>query len=52
MEVLTRIAEEKYVKSKLCSSLTDAIRRLLENHCLEKFVKCYDFIVTWREKKY
>ena len=52
MEVLVRIAEEKYVKSKICNTYAEAIQKLIEDHCLDKFKRCYNLINTWREKYY
>ena len=37
MESLVRIAEHKYFKSKVCSTLAESVRFFLEKHCLAAF---------------
>ena len=34
MELLVRIAEHKYLKSKVCLTLAEAVRNLLDKNCL------------------
>ena len=52
MEVLVRLAEEKYVKSKVCGNYYESVKKIIEDHYLEKFKRSYHFINTWREKYY
>ena len=39
IECLIRIAEEKYVKQEKTSSLSNAVERIMEEHCLHDFNK-------------
>jgi len=48
IECLIRIAEEKYVKQEKTSSLSNAVERIMEEHCLQDANK-HD-TQQWREK--
>ena len=39
MEVIVRIAEEKYLKHDLASSLSDAVKIFVSDNCLKTFEK-------------
>lgn len=52
MEVIVRLAEEKFVKSKVCESYFEAVKKIIEEHFIEKFKRSFHFINTWREKYY
>jgi hypothetical protein len=50
LEAFVRIAEEKFVKSQICSNMFDATVKLFNENCLPVFVK-YDAQI-WRENIY
>ena len=50
MEVIVRIAEEKYLKPQLEKNMTDATKRILEECCVPEFKK-YS-AQGWRDDQY
>lgn len=50
MEILVRIAHDKYLRNKISFSLTEAMQRLMQDHLMPKFAK-YS-VNCWRENEY
>ena len=50
MECLVRLADEKYIKSKICETFQEAVDKLINDHFYEMFNK-YDH-QDFRNKKY
>ncbi|CAG9334427.1 unnamed protein product [Blepharisma stoltei] len=50
MEILVRIANDKYIRNKVCSTVGDAIEKLAQTHLIPVFSK-YDSN-KWRYEKY
>lgn len=50
LEILVRIAFDKYIRTKICTSLPEAISTLMEKHFIEKFESLNSS--TWRSEKY
>ena len=50
MECLVRLAEEKYIKPKICETYQSAVDKLINDHFYEMFNK-YDH-QAFRDKKY
>lgn len=52
LEIIVRIAKDKYVRKKVCFSLAEAVERLFKEHLLGKFENLTYVLDPWRSREY
>lgn len=52
MEVIVRIAQDKYLRSGACKSIKEAVRRLFEDDMIKAKLLEFDKAQDWRDTRY